>query len=196
MSAVARLGIALEQRDGRHDLARLAIAALRRRPPRSRPAAPRADRPAPSPSMVVTRRPASAETGSRQERSGAPSTCTVQAPQKPRAAAELGAGQACMVAQVPQQRHLAVAGEFPIGAIDCEADAHAGSILAHCPGPDPRLGLPSPRLGAGRWPQETTSSRSPRTGRNSGRYGLGAPSSGSFNDAWPKKYFHPSGVRT
>src|SRR5688572_11633198 len=39
--------------------------------------------PAPSPSMVVTCLPASAETGSRQERWAAPSTSTVQAPQKP-----------------------------------------------------------------------------------------------------------------
>ena len=99
--------------------------------------------------MVVTRLPASAETGSRQERCGRTVDQNRAGAAEAAAAAELGAGQACVVAQVPQERHLAVPGELPFGAIDCEADAHAGPILAQCPGPDPRLGLPSPRLGAG-----------------------------------------------
>ena len=45
------------------------------------------------------------------------------------AAAELGAGQARVVAQVPQERHLAVTRELPVHAVDLQADAHAAPML-------------------------------------------------------------------
>ena len=56
--------------------------------------------------MVVTFLPAAAETGVWHERTGWPSRCTVQAPHRRHAAAELGAGQAELVAQDPQQRRV------------------------------------------------------------------------------------------
>ena len=80
MSVSLGFGILLEQRGRRHDLARLAVAALRRRRARPRPSAP----PWPSSttglrsSSPAGRRPPT--TGVEHERSGSPSTCTVQAP--------------------------------------------------------------------------------------------------------------------
>ena len=57
--------------------------------------------------MVVTFLPGDvAEIGVTQERTGLPSTCTVQAPHCADAAAELGAGEAEVVAQHPEQRRV------------------------------------------------------------------------------------------
>ena len=88
-----RLLVLREQRRRLHDLAGLAVAALRHLlgdPRLLQRMAAVGDRP----SMVVTFLPATAEIGVTQERTGLPSTCTVQAPHCADAAAELRAGQA------------------------------------------------------------------------------------------------------
>ena len=82
MSASLGFGLRLQQRRGRHDLARLAVAALHhvdlapgglhRLPTGSLPIA----------SMVVIFLPSAADTGVTQERIGWPSRCTVQAPHR------------------------------------------------------------------------------------------------------------------
>ena len=56
--------------------------------------------------MVTIFFPTAADTGSAQERTGSPSTCTVQAPQTAMPQPYLVPGQAELVAQHPEQRHL------------------------------------------------------------------------------------------
>jgi hypothetical protein len=53
-----------------------------------------------------------------QLRVAAPLTCTVQAPQQPHATPVLGPGELQQVAEVPQQRHLRIAIERTLNAID------------------------------------------------------------------------------
>src|SRR6266705_6708920 len=78
--AVGRVGVGREQRRRGHDLAGLAIAALRhlQRDPGLLDLL--AGGLVPMASIVVTRLPAAAETGVMHERAGLPSTCTVHAP--------------------------------------------------------------------------------------------------------------------
>ena len=61
--------------------------------------------------MVVTDLPSAVPTVVRQERVASPSMWMVQAPQTPGAAAELGARESDLVAQVPEQRRVRVAAE-------------------------------------------------------------------------------------
>jgi hypothetical protein len=77
---IGRLAVLAEQRDGAHDLAGLAVAALH-----DVELAPGflhhlADAIGIDASMVVILRPTTADTGVVQARTGVPSTCTVQAP--------------------------------------------------------------------------------------------------------------------
>ena len=72
--------------------------------------------------MVVTERPSTIDNGVMQERTGAPSMWTVQAPQLAHAAAKLGAGQLQMLAQRPKQRRLAVQRKLALLAVQCESN--------------------------------------------------------------------------
>ena len=72
--------VAREQRRGRHDLARLAVAALRHLAVEPGLLDPGARRVAPIASMVVTSESPMLSIGVMQERTGSPSTWTVQAP--------------------------------------------------------------------------------------------------------------------
>ena len=108
--AVGRLGFVLEQRaTRRHDLARLAVAALRHveRDPgglhRIR------DLVGFAPSIVVTSAPSSVDIGVTHERARLAVEVHGAGAALGDAAAELGAGQSPHVAQVPEQRHRRVA---------------------------------------------------------------------------------------
>ena len=93
--------------------------------------------------MVVIFLPATAATGVTQERSGAPSTCTVQAPHCAMPQPNLVPVSAHQVAQDPQQGHVGRRVDFALGAVDVQFH---GSSLAAAGVPPPysrRCGLPT-----------------------------------------------------
>ena len=72
--------------------------------------------------MVVTERPSTIDTGVMQERTGAPSMCTVQAPQLATPQPNLVPVSLQMLAQRPQQRRLAVERKLALLAVQCECN--------------------------------------------------------------------------
>src|SRR6187455_1221675 len=80
-----------------------------------------------SPSMVVTRLPATAESGVVHERVGCPSTCTVHAPQ--RAMPHPYFVPVRLLAQDPQERSVGSGVHVPTGAVHGEGDHRRPPML-------------------------------------------------------------------
>jgi hypothetical protein len=78
-----------------------------------------------TPSIVTTGLPIAVAAGMLHERTARPSTCTVQAPHCPMAAAEFRARQADVIAYDPQQGRLRIGIDAVYAPFDDQVERHA-----------------------------------------------------------------------
>ena len=165
-----RMRVGREQRGRARRSARACRSRTAARPRRRTPRCSGLSPPAEMPSIVTTARPSTAPTSIRQELTGTPSSMHGAGAAGALAAAELGPGQAEVVAQHAREAPRGIDIELVAVAVDVEVDLHRAECMARaCASQATRGGdlsdddrgragaLRASRSCARRWPQSATS---------------------------------------